>query len=252
MRLFALLVFFFEIGFSEVVDLSLYEKSVFTQNGEDGVLAKIFNVIGIDSKVCVEFGAGDGYSGSNTCFLRNQGWEALLLDRLCDVPEMNLHKEFVTKDNINTLFEKYEVPHHLDLLSIDIDFNDFHVWRALDPKFEAKVVVIECNATHLPDVDKVVPSRPLFSGDGTNYFGASILALYNLGRAKGYSLIYHESTGANLFFIRDSVLEKTDIQFKYMNDVEKLYKAPKYGMGPNGGHSADIKNRPYKASKDFL
>ena len=133
----------------------------------------------------IEFGAGDGVDASNTYFLRLQGWNCLLLDRLFEIPEYNLHKEFISKENINDLFYKYEVPFDLDLLSIDIDYNDFYVWMALDPKFEAKVVVIECNATHPPDEDKVVQYRRLYAWDGTNYFGASVQALYNLGKAKG-------------------------------------------------------------------
>tara|TARA_Y100001935_G_C17281180_1_gene497571 strand:- start:1118 stop:1249 length:132 start_codon:yes stop_codon:yes gene_type:complete len=34
---------------------------------------------------------------------------------------INLKKEFITAENINELFEKYNVPESFDLLSIDID-----------------------------------------------------------------------------------------------------------------------------------
>lgn len=251
-RFFFLCVVFFGNGFSEEVDLSRYEKGIFSQNGEDGILAKIFGLIGTESNYCVEFGAGDGVAASNTYFFRTQGWNCLLLDRSFEIPEYNLQKEFISKENINELFYKYEVPFDLDLLSIDIDYNDFYVWMALDPKFEAKVVVIECNGTHLPDEDKVVQYRRLYEWDGTNYFGASIRALYNLGRAKGYSLVYQESTGANLFFIKDTVLQEKNLKFKNMNEVEKIYNGPKYGGGPNGGHPADLKNRKYTSSQEQL
>ena len=59
--------------------------------------------------------------------------------------------------------------------------------------------------------------------NASEYTGASILAMYNLGRTLGYSLVYQESAGINLFFIRDDVLESTGIKFKNMNDVSKLY-----------------------------
>ena len=238
--------------YAEPVDLSLYEKSFYSQNGEDGVLNKIFQLIGTSSRYCVEFGASDGKTNSNTYLLRLQGWSSLLMDRMYEDSAINLHKEFITAENITALFDKYNVPHDLDLLSIDIDFNDFYVWKALGAKYQPSVVVIEYNATHLPHEDKVVKYQPYFCGEGTNYYGASILALYHLGRSKGYSLVYADKEGVNLFFIRDDILEEKKLQFKDMNDVEKLYRYPTYGKGPNGGHREDPKKRAYLTSTDCL
>lgn len=237
---------------AEEIDLSKYEFSLYSQNGEDGVLSKIFEEISPNFKFCVEFGAFDGVTGSNTYLLRLQGWQTVLLDRMFEREEHNLFKEYITAENINDLFEKYQVPHTFDLLSIDIDYNDFYVWKALDEKYRPAVVVIEFNATHSPSEDKVVKYQPYFSGGGSNYYGASILAMYNLGRSKGYSLVYAEENGVNLFFIRDDILEKTHAQFKNVNDVMNLYRTPKYGNGPNGGHPQDPKNRKYLSSIDLL
>ena len=252
MRFIILFILSFGCSFAEEIDLSLYEKSIYSQHGEDGVLAKIFDLIQSPNRFCVEFGAYDGITGSNTYLLRRQGWGCLLLDRMFEIPAYNLYKEFIKADNITSLFNKYQVPCDLDLLSIDIDYNDFYIWKELDPKFEAKVVVIECNPTHPPDADKVVRYRPFYCGDGTNYYGASILALYNLGRSKGYSLVYQESSGTNLFFIKDSVIQERNLNFKNMNQVEKLYRPATYNLGPNGGHRPDLKNREYKTSKELL
>lgn len=251
-RIVFVFVFYIFSAFTEEIDLSRYEKSFYSQNGEDGVLAKIFQLVDPASRFCVEFGSYDGITGSNTYLLRKQGWQCLLLDRQFANPELKLHKEFITADNINNLFEKYNVPTDLDLLSIDIDYNDFYVWKAIDKKYKPAVVVIEYNATHLPFEDKVVKYRPYFVGGWTNYFGASILALYRLGREKGYSLVYAEKTGNNLFFIADDVIEKNQLQFKDVNDVEKIYRYPKYGAGPNGGHPEDTKHHEYLSSQDVL
>jgi hypothetical protein len=239
-------------GFAEEIDLSQFETSIYSQHGEDGIIAKILSVIPCTSKYCVEFGAYDGVTGSNTFLLRRQGWRCLLLDRMFEREEFNLHKEFIRAENITEIFEKYRVPKDLDVLSIDIDYNDFYIWQKMDPKFSAKLVIIECNPTHLPNVDKVVQYRPFYCGDGTNYYGASILALYHLGRSKGYSLVYHESSGTNLFFIKDTILEQANVQFKNINDVEKLYRKANYGNGPNGGHRADFRNREYFNSLELI
>lgn len=238
---------------AEEIDLSSYDYSLYSQNGEDGVLSKIFQLIEPKSRYCVEFGAYDGVDNSNTYLLRLQGWNCLLLDRMFENPKYNLQKEFITAENINALFDKYHVPGDLDLLSIDIDYNDFYVWKAIDnAKYRPTVVVIEYNATHLPDEDKVVKYLPYYAGDGCNYYGASILALYNLGRSKGYSLVYAEKAGVNLFFVRDDVLSEKQLTFKDMNDVDKLYRRPTYDTGPNGGHRSDHKNRAYLSSQDCL
>ncbi len=233
------------------IDLAEYESSFYSQNGEDGVLAKIFEVIKPTSRFCVEFGAYNGVTGSNTYLLRRQGWDALLLDRMFENPQMHLYKEFITAENINALFERYGVPEDFDLLSIDIDYNDFYVWKSLDAKYRPSVVVIEYNASHPPDKDRIVKYKPYYCGDGTNYYGASILALYRLGRKKGYSLVYADEKGVNLFFIRDDLLKTCNVTFKNTNHVEKIYRPPHYGTGSDGGHPQDPKQRPYVCSTDF-
>lgn len=236
---------------AEELDLSSYEKSLYSFRGEDGIIARLFQLVQPSSRYVVEFSAGDGITGSNTYLLRLQGWNCLLMDRSHETLEYKLYNEFITAENINQLFEKYKVPQHFDLLCID-NYNEFYVWKNLDSKYKPKIVVIKYNATHLPSEDKVAKYRPYYCGDETNYFGASILAMYNLGRAKGYSLIYAENVGVNLFFVRDDILDQVDFSFKNTNQVEKLYRYPAYGKGPNGGHRQDAKNREYTSSLELL
>ena len=230
--------------FSQEIDLNKYEASIYSQNGEDGVLAGIFTMIGVSSKFCVELGAGDGMRDSNTCLLRKQGWNCLLLDRAFENPPLHLHKAFITAENVGDLFNLYKIPLNLDLLSIDLRYNDYYVWQALDLKYQPRVVVIHYNSSHLPDQDKVVKYRPYFAGDDTVYFGASILALYKLGRAKGYSLIYAEQTGRALFFIRDDILEDKNLLFKNVNDVQALYRNSLTSW------NEDLKNREWVSSEN--
>lgn len=237
---------------SDEVDLSAFEQRFYSQNGEDGVLLKIFELIGTESKYFVEFGVQDG-TQCNTRYLRQErGWRGLLMDASSRDPDVNLQQELITAENINLLFDKYNVPASFDLLSIDIDYNDFYVWSAIEERYAPRVVVIEYNATHLPHEDKVVYYDPNIFWDGTNYFGASILSFYKLARKKGYSLVYAEKRGVNLFFVRDDVLNKCNSTFKNVNCVECLYKYPRYSTGSNGGHIQDSLRRAYYNAEDAV
>ena len=234
------------------IDLTPYEKKVYSQNGEDGVIHKIFEIIGTSTKDFVEFGV-EGGEECNTRFLREKmGWKGLMMDGNSYNPFINLQNEFITAENINSLFQKYQVPYDFDLLSIDIDYNDFYVWNAIDENYKPRVVVVEYNASHLPNEDKIVLYNPSTMWDGTNYCGASILALFKLGRKKGYSLVYVENRGVNLFFIRDDIIADKELRFKNINDVEQLYKRANYGTGPRGGHVQDPYNRIYISADEVL
>jgi hypothetical protein len=235
------------------VDLEKYEKRVYSQNGEDGVLEKIFGIVGTTSRYYVEFGVENG-NECNTRFLRQfYGWKGLMMDLSYQNHNINLNKEKITAENIVELFQKYQVPTEFDLLSIDIDLNDFHVWNTICQFYRPRVVVIEYNGCLSPHEDKVVIYYPNNHWDGTNYYGASILAFYKLGRKYGYSLVYAENRGANIFFVRDDVLESCGSLFKNTNNVEKLFKPLRNaGPGPNGGHTLDPHNRAYLKAENLL
>jgi hypothetical protein len=234
------------------IDLSQFEKKIFSQNGEDGVILKIFRDIGAASQFFVEFGVENGQE-CNTRYLREYlHWRGLMMDAGHYAPQINLQQEFITAENINELFLKYQVPQEFDLLSIDVDFNDFYILKRILEKYSPRVIVAEYNATHSPDQDKVVIYNPTHFWDSTNYFGASILSLFKLARKHHYSLIYADNRGVNLFFIRDDVLKTSGISFKDTNNVEKIYKLPRYGTGPNGGHVSDPHNRDYISSETLI
>ncbi len=235
-----------------IVNLGNFEHRIYSQNGEDGVLLELFRLIKPGKKYFVEFGVEDGKE-CNTRLLRTEHqWVGLMMDGSHSNQDINLQKEFITADNINLLFERHHVPHDLDLLSIDLDFNDFYVWNAISSVYQPKVVVIEYNATHLPNEDKIVKYDPNGMWDGSNFFGASILALARLGDRKGYTLVYANANGVNLFFVRNDIIAQLPIKFKDASNVAKIYRYPTYGKGPNGGHFADLNKRSFIRSIDVL
>jgi hypothetical protein len=182
-------------------NLSDHEAQVYSQCGEDGVLQRIFEVIGADTRYFVEFGAWDGCHLSNTANLRiHHGWHGLLMEGSDRADEQLVRREFVHAENVDALFSKYEVPDVFDLLSIDIDGNEYWVWKALCD-YRPRVVAIEYNVFFGIDVSKTMPYDATHRWDKTMFHGASLAALRKLGREKGYTLIHTDSYAPNAFFV---------------------------------------------------
>jgi hypothetical protein len=83
--------------------LRKFNQKVTSQRGEDGVIAKIFEIAGADNQYCVEFGAWDGKLYSNTWnLLKNNGWSGLQIEAS---PEKfkELEAEYASEDKVTTL-----------------------------------------------------------------------------------------------------------------------------------------------------
>ncbi|RAP24746.1 hypothetical protein DID73_01310 [Candidatus Marinamargulisbacteria bacterium SCGC AG-343-K17] len=224
-----------------------YEKRYYSQHGEDGVIEKIFQEIHITNRYYVEFGVENG-SECNTRFFREQHqFNGLLMDGGNENDAINLKQEFITAENINELFEKYNVPESFDLLSIDIDYNDFWVLNALSPKYKPRVIVAEVNTSTPPNEDKIVPYNPFTVWDGSRYFGASLLAMTRLAQTKGYELVYVESTGTNAFYVKKDILDNLKVKFQHQGNINKCYRYPTYGPLFFKGHPKSPK-RHYVSS----
>lgn len=171
----------------------------FSQTGEQLKLIKIFEIIGIQFHKCLEFGAGDGKTYSNTRhFIEQMKFDGIMWD-VNPRGEM-VKKEIVTAENINFLYEKYELEKGCDLVSIDIDGNDYWVWKALT--FNPRVVIIEYNGSLPKNESITIEYNPNFQHDSTDYYGASWKALHKLGKEKGYKLV--DSTPLNMIFVLES------------------------------------------------
>ena len=135
--------------------LELYGFKVYSQNDEDGILEEIFKRIGTTNKIFIEFGVQNGLE-CNTHYLLHKDWHGLwmegsknsvkeILVRFFPVIRTNQLKclnAFITKDNINDLINSAGIGGEIDLLSIDIDGNDYYVWEAINV-VQPRVVVIE-------------------------------------------------------------------------------------------------------------
>jgi hypothetical protein len=170
------------------------------------VLRRIFDVIGSGRKYFVEFGAWDGRYLSNTANLRiNHGWSGLLMEGSDRADGVLVQRELVSAENVDPLFAKYGVPTVYDLLSIDIDGNDYWVWKAIED-FTARVVIVEYNIFFELDEPRTMRYDANHVWDESQNHGASLAALQKLGREKGYTLVHTDSWAPNAFFVLDSEL----------------------------------------------
>ena len=216
-------------NYGNLETLNIFEKKVYSQNGEDGIIEHIFDIIGTETKYFVELGVEDGFECNTKLLNDKKGWKGLLMDG--DGGLNNIQKEFITPKNINSLFKKYKVPKEFDLLSIDIDSLDYYVWEAISSDYMPRVVIIEYNSSIAPELSLVVENEENLTWDGTNYFGASLKALRELGLSKGYTLVACDKNGVNSFFVQTSILKSLGLS-PLSYDV--IYFPPGYGMLKNG------------------
>lgn len=225
------------------LDLEEYEARTFSQNGEDGILKRIFEVVGTTNRYFVEFGCGCEARQCNARLLHDrENWQGLWMDLGASPESQRVRKERITAENINLLFAKYEVPNEFDLFSLDIDGNDYWVFKAIDEKYRPRVIVAEYNSKIPPNESKSIAYDPNHRWDRTDYFGVSLLALTRLANRRGYKLVYCELCGINAFFVREDLVADWDVP------LEKVFRGPNYAyrvplgflFWPKGaGHKSD-------------
>lgn len=225
--------------------LNKYEYQVFSQYGEDGIIEEIYNRIGTTNKYFIEFGVENGLECNSTNLLYKD-WQGLWIEgnpkmyseineRFKDLIGKNklaVKNEFITAENIEAIFKDGGAPAEPDMLSIDIDYNDYYVWKAIT-NFKPRVVIIEYNSTFRPDTHFVVPYRADRTWDGSSFFGASLLALQQLADTMGYCLVGCSFAGANAFFVRkDLAGDLFEAPFTAVNH----YEPTRFFLYYKGGH----------------
>lgn len=215
--------------------LEHFGRKICSQSDEDGIIEEIFRRIGITSRTgkFIEFGAANGVDSSNTLYLLYRGFSGLWIEcseshvqfikeqfrAVLEAGQLNVVQSFITAENINELLLQAIGDSDVALLSIDVDGNDFWIWKSIE-RIAPPVVVIEYNAKFPPPVALVQEYRPDYVWTGTDYFGASLEALARLGRQKGYQLVGCNITGVNAFFVRNDLIGE---QFAYDLSATNLY-----------------------------
>ena len=235
--------------------MECFGYKVYSQNDEDGIIEEIFNRIGTAGRKFVEFGVENGLE-SNGHFLLHKGWSGLwiegsrkyynkilkLFNKPIEQKQLAVVNSFVTVDNINEIISGWKGSSggDVDLLSIDIDGNDYHVWQAIN-SISPKVVIIEYNSKFPPTYEWIMPYDANYSRDygilrgGSDCFGASLKSLEILGDKLGYRLVGTNLNGVNAFFVKKELAKDL---FVSPASAEKLYNPPRYNIVYQSRHAA--------------
>jgi hypothetical protein len=200
------------------------EFRAFSQNGEDGILLFLFALLGAGGRRALEICAGEGRECNTANLIINHGWEGLLFDGnpenirrgqkfYAGHPDTfslppRLVQSWITRENINQLVRENGFTGEIDLLSLDIDGNDYWIWEALDV-VNPRVVVAETQCIWGNDRAVTVPYDPQFRAGFVNnfgvYAGASLPAFIRLAARKGYRFVGVQRLGYNAFFVRNDL-----------------------------------------------
>ena len=212
-------------------DLLRFGRDITSEHGEDGVIEKIFEVIDEENGWCVELGALNGVHGSNVWHLIKEcGWSSVLieadqtyfeklereyagLDRAYCV---NAFVSFEGENSLDNIFARTPLPRTFDLLSLDIDGNDHHLWESLTD-YHPRVMLVEFNPTIPNEVAFIQPR------DMKVFQGSSLRAFVELGKRKGYELV--AANESNAFFVLKELFPKFGIAD---NSIDALHTDHQY------------------------
>lgn len=201
----------------------------YSQFEEDGIILYILTAIGIKNRTVVEICCGSGDECMATNLILNHGFKGYLFDgdsdhisaakvffenkKDCYLYKPNLVQAWITKDNINKLLEEASVSGEVDLLSLDIDGNDYYVWEAIS-LINPRLCVFETHNIIPGDLSVTIPYDENFlftnaDGHDQEFRSASLLAMQKLSAKKGYRLIGGHRHGFNVFFLRNDLGSST-------------------------------------------
>jgi hypothetical protein len=208
---------------NDIKSLHETEFKVFSQWGDDGIIQYLVNYLDIENKFFIEFGVED-YLESNTRFLLiNDNWSGLVMDgsesNISKIKQSEIYWKqdliakyaFITRENINQLISDENIKNNIGLLHIDIDGNDYWIWKALKV-VEPIIMILEYNSIFGYERAITIPYNADFIASTAHhsylYFGASILSLCDLAEEKGYAFVGSNSAGNNAYFVKKEYLKE--------------------------------------------
>ena len=222
-----------------VKDLREVEFKVFSQWGDDGIIQYLIHQIDLPHQTFIEFGV-ENYTEANTRFLLiNDNWSGLIMDgsekKLSDTKndsiawrhDLQIQTAFVTTENINLLIKNSGFERDVGLLHIDIDGNDYYIWKAID-SISPMIVIVEYNSVFGRTEAYSTPYQPNFERNQYHHsnllYGASLTSLCDLAEEKGYYFVGCNSAGNNAYFVRKDKIGNIAVKTTADGYVESKFR----------------------------
>jgi hypothetical protein len=198
------------------------EFSAHSQNGEDGLLLFVFSLVGFATRLTVEIAAGDGIECNSANLIVNHGFTGLLVDgnpQNCErgrafyarhpataIVQPRMLNTWIERDTVDEMIAANVPPGEVDLLSIDIDGNDYWVLERITC-IRPRVIIVEFHSMWRGDRACTIPYDPQFRFEigGLPYCGASLPAFVKLLKPRGYRLVAIDRLAINGVFVRDDL-----------------------------------------------
>jgi len=207
--------------YSQNRSINDFEFKVFSQWGDDGIIQYLINKVDISVDKFVEFGVGN-YTECNTRFLLiNNNWSGLIMEGSSDdvnqIRQSSIYWKndllaenlFITKENINSILKEKGFDGDLGILHIDIDGNDYHIWKTIDC-VNADIVIMEYNSLFGSERPITVNYKTDFQRGVAHYsnlfYGSSLRSLCDLAEEKGYAFVGCNMAGNNAYYVKKEKL----------------------------------------------
>jgi hypothetical protein len=215
-------------------DIGNHKFKKYSQYGEEGYLQFIFKNIGIKSKFLVDIGANNGTYLSNTKQFRNEGWTGILID---GQPFPNVHQHYVSAENVIDILKRHKCPEEFDLLSIDVDGNEFWILSELLKQFKPRVIISEYNSEF--GGSKAIEYDPKFTFKATDHYGYTFEAGLKLADRFDYRVIFQNSN-LNMYYLRKDEMDDPDMKIDVPHDIHLWWRHNTGGQTDTNGKWVDI------------
>lgn len=210
-------------GFQKLSDA---EITVFSQWGEDGILDYLCDVISLDRPHILELGAGNFLECNSRFLIENRFASSVLVDAREDLiptvrndgaywkTHMMAICDWITPSSVKNIQETaLEFLGHIDIISIDLDGNDFWVMSEIDLS-ETKIIVVEYNPIFGINFPVSIPRDDSFSRESAHYsnlyYGVGLKAWVDYFSKLGFGFAGSNKVGSNAFFIKKEFIDGLD------------------------------------------
>ena len=219
-------------NYNKIENIRDAEIKIFSQFGEDGIINFLLHKLGLNEKIkFVEIGTGD-YEEANTRFLcESRICQGLLIDKIDDLKfikkrdfywknDLYFYQKMINSKNISSVIKDFGFESNCNLLSLDIDGNDYWVLKNINLE-TTDMVIVEYNPLFGSNLSITIPEDDNFDRNKNNklFYGASLRAMIDLLDQKNFFFIGANKACNNGFFINNKY--KSNFSDIKINNLKK-------------------------------